>query len=322
VRARHPMLWFLSRRIVALVLLLIAISFVIFSLLYLAPGSAVQVLLGARQSSPALVKTLEAKWHLNEPFLAQYLRWLGGALHFDFGESIRTGQSVVESIAERVGITVFLIAYGFAITVLIGVPLGVVAALRKKGMVDRGVVGLSVLGVSTPSFVVGIILIDLFGVSLKWLPTFGAGTGFADRLWHLTLPALAVSLIGMALVVKITRAAMIAALDEDFIGFARARGLRPSRIILGHALRNAMIPIVTAAGTVLAAIITGTIVVEATFALPGLGTLLIEAVDNKDMPILQGVIVLLAAFVILVNLAVDVAYVLIDPRIRFGGQTS
>ena len=287
-------------------------------MLYLAPGSPEQALLGARPASPSLLETLRHKWHLDEPFLAQYWHWLSGAIHFDFGESIRTGQEVSESIADRVGVTAFLAVYAFLIAVGAGVPLGVVAALRKRTRADRGIVGLSVLGVSAPAFVAGVVLIYVFGVELDGFPVYGSGSGFLDRIWHLTLPALALALTGMALVVKITRTAMIGVLEQDYVSFARARGVAARRVVIRHALRNALIPIVTASGTLLAALVTGTVIVEATFALPGLGALLIEAVENKDLPILQGVIMLLAAVVIAVNLVVDVAYAAIDPRIRLG----
>jgi peptide/nickel transport system permease protein len=314
------MLWFVGRRLGALLLLLLVLSFVVFSLLYLAPGSAEQALLGAHPASPSVLEALREKWHLNEPFLAQYWQWLQGAIHLDFGESIRTGQAVTESIGNRAGVSAFLAAYAFLISVAVGLPLGIVAALRKRTLVDRGVVGLSVLGVSAPAFDTGVVLIYVFGVQLDWFPVYGAGSGFLDRLWHLTLPALALALSVMALIVKITRTAMIVVLEQDYVAFARARGASGGRVVIRHALRNALVPIVTAAGTVMVALIVGAVIVEATFALPGLGTLLIEAVDAKDLPILQGVILLLAATVIVVNLLVDITYSLIDPRIRLGQE--
>ena len=316
--ARHPMLWFLGRRLGALLMLLFAVSFIVFSLLYLAPGSPEQVLLGARRASPAVIESLREKWHLNESFLGQYWQWLRGVGQLDFGESIRTGQTVVESISGRIGVSAFLAVYAFLVALVFGLPLGILAAVKKTGVVDRGAVGLSVVGVSAPAFVTGVLFIYVFGVELGWFPVYGAGSGFVDRLWHLTLPALALALSVMALIVKITRTAMIEVLGQDYVGFARARGVSDARVVIRHALRNALVPIVTAAGTVLVTLIVGAVVVEATFALPGLGSLLIEAVDSKDLPIMQGVILLLAALVILVNIAVDVAYFLIDPRIRVG----
>lgn len=315
---KHPMLWFLGRRLGALIILLVVVSFIVFSLLYLAPGSPEQVLLGAHHVSPAVIEALRDKWHLNESFLGQYWHWLEGVVHFDFGASIRTGETVAESISGRIGVSAFLAIYAFIISIVIGLPLGILAAVKRRGAADRTAVGISVVGVSAPAFVTGVLFIYVFGVELGWFPVYGAGSGFVDRLWHLTLPALALALSVMALIVKITRTAMIEVLEHDYVWFARARGVSSSRVIVRHALRNALVPIVTAAGTVLVTLIVGAVVVEATFSLPGLGTLLIEAVDSKDLPILQGVILLLAALVILVNIAVDVAYFLIDPRIRVG----
>lgn len=310
--------WFVARRAAAMVLLLTILSFVVFSLLYIAPGSPEQALLGARQSSEAVIESLRHQFHLDKPFLEQYWIWLRGAAQFDFGESVRTHQSVLTSIGARAGMTAFLIVYSFVVSVGLGVPLGVLAAMRKRRAADRGVVALSLVGVSTPIFVSGVFLLYLLAVTLHAFPVFGPGGGFGDRLWHLTLPALALALATMALIVKITRTAMIGALGQDYVAFARARGVPEGRVVIRHALRNALVPIVTASGLTLTGIMTGTILVESTFALPGLGSLLLEAVQNKDLPMIQGIAVLLGALVIVINLVVDVVYAAIDPRIRFG----
>jgi len=316
--SRASLPWFVARRAAAMLLLLAILSFVVFSLLYIAPGSPEQALLGARQSSATVIESLRHQFHLDKPFLEQYWIWLRGAAHFDFGESVRTHQAVLTSIGDRVGMTAFLIVYAFVVSVGLGVPLGVLAAIRKRRAADRGVVALSLVGVSTPTFVSGVFLLYLLAVTLHVFPVFGAGGGFGDRLWHLTLPALALALATMALIVKITRTAMIGALGQDYVAFARARGVPEGRVVIRHALRNALVPIVTASGLTLTAIMTGTILVESTFALPGLGSLLLEAVQNKDLPMIQGIAVLLGALVIVINLVVDVVYAAIDPRIRFG----
>jgi len=313
----RPLIGFVARRLVALVLLLIVISFLVFTLLYLAPGSAEQALLGTRPSSPQLLATLRAQYHLDDPFLQQYWLWLSHAAQFDFGESIRTGRTVTDSIGARIPVTLFLGVYSFVIALLLGIPLGVLAAVRRRGAVDRAVVSLTVFGVSTPAFVSGVFLLYVFAVALGWMPSYGAGTGFFDRLWHLTLPAVAMSLIAMALLIKLTRTAMVTALEQDYVAFAQARGVPMREVIVRYALRNALVPIVTAAGLVLNVVLTGTVLVEATFALPGLGSLLVEAVQNKDVPMLQGVAIVFAAITICVNLLVDLAYTVVDPRIRF-----
>lgn len=313
-----PVLAFIARRMAALVLLLVLISFLVFTLLYLAPGSAEQALLGTRPSSPELLASLRAQHNLDEPFLAQYALWLGNAVQLDFGESIRTGRTVLETIGARLPVTLFLGIYSFVIALVLGVPLGILAAVRRRSAVDRAVVALTVVGVSTPAFVSGVFLLYVFAVALGWLPSFGAGEGFLDRLWHLALPAAAMALIAMALLIRLTRTAMIGALEQDYVAFALARGVPMREVIVRFALRNALVPIVTAAGLMLNVVLTGTVLVEATFALPGLGSLLVEAVQNKDVPMLQGVAIVFAAITIFVNLLVDLAYLVVDPRIRFG----
>ncbi|HZV72289.1 MAG TPA: ABC transporter permease [Conexibacter sp.] len=309
---------FVGRRVVALAVLLLILSFVSFSLLYLSPGSPERVLLGTRPASPELLHALRVQFHLDKSFLEQYRLWLVSALHFDFGESVRTGRSVTAMISGQLGVTAFLTAYAFVVAVGAGLPLGVLAAVRKRRASDRGIVGLAVLGVSAPSFVTGVVLLYFLAVRLGWFPTYGPGSGFADRFWHLTLPALALALTAMALVVKLTRTAMVNALEQDYVAFALARGVPMHRVLWRYALRNALVPIVTAAGSVVTIVLTGTILVETTFSLPGLGTLLVSAVQDKDLPVLQAVSLLLAALIVLVNLAVDVLYTVVDPRIEFG----
>lgn len=316
------LLGFVGRRLVALALLLLVVSFVVFGLLYLAPGSAEQVLLGQQVSTPELLATIRARHHLDEPFLTQYWLWLRGALQLDFGESIRNGAPVTDSLEVRTGLTLYLAGYAFVVAIGAGVPLGVLAAVRSRSTLDRGIVGLSVVFVSAPAFVTGVFLLYVFAIALGWFPTFGAGEGFLDRLWHLTLPALALALGVMALVVKLTRTAMIGVLEQDYVDFARARGVPRRRVIVRHALRNALVPVVTVAGLVMTVLLSGTVLVETTFALPGLGTLFVESVEFKDVPMLQGFAMILAAFIVIVNLCVDLLYSAIDPRIGFGRSAS
>jgi peptide/nickel transport system permease protein len=302
--------------------LLVVVSFLVFMLLYLAPGSAIETLLGDRPASPALVEALRSEYHLDRSFLDQYRLWLEGAVQLDFGESIRSGRSVTATIADRLDLTLFLGIYAFVVAIAAGIPLGVLAACRKRSLIDRGAVGLSVLGVSTPAFVTAIFLLYVFSVELGWFPAYGPGSGFVDRLWHLTLPAIALSLSAMALVVKLTRSAMITVLEQDYITFARARGVPPRQVIVRHALRNALVPVITAAGLVLTVVISGAVLVEVPFALPGLGVLLLEAVQNRDVPVLQGAALVIAALVILISLVVDLLYAAVDPRIRLGRKPS
>jgi peptide/nickel transport system permease protein len=308
----------LERLAVAIPLLLI-ISLGVFALVHIAPGDPVRALLGTRASDPATLAALREKYHLNDPFLVQYGKWLWQVLQGDLGRSINGNRLVLSAIKERAGVTAFLSLIGTAIVLVVGVTLGMIAALRRGTRLDRAMVMFGVFGISSPAFVTGIFLLYFFGVVLGWFPTFGAGReGFGDRLWHLTLPALALALSVMAIVVKITRASMIEELDRDYVTFARARGLSASRIIFGYVLRNALIPVVTAAGLVVVGLLASAIYVEVTFALPGLGSLTVEAVQKRDIPLIQGTTLVFSCFVVLINLAIDIVYTLIDPRIRFG----
>jgi peptide/nickel transport system permease protein len=309
--------WYIVRRLLALVLLLLLISFGVFSLLYAAPGSVEQVLLGTRPSNPQTIEAIREEYNLDDPFLTQYATWLKGAVVLDFGRSIRTSEPVLQGIRDRMGLTLFLGIFGFLIALVVGVLLGVLAAVKKRGFLDRGVVGLSVVGVSAPAFATGIFLLYIFAVVLGWFPAFGQGDGFTDRVWHLTLPAIALALTAMALILKLTRTAMIVALDQDYVAFARARGIPQRRVLFTYAFRNALVPVVTAAGLILGYMLTGAVLVEVTFALPGVGSLLVDSVAFKDVPMVQGVTMVVAFVIIIVNLLTDILYLFIDPRIRF-----
>jgi len=290
----------------------------VFGLLYLAPGNAIQVLLGTHPSSPAIIAALKAKYHLNDNFIQQYLLWLKGAVHLNLGISIQTGQTVTSLIGSRIGLTVFLGLYAFLISVLFGVPAGVIAAMRNRSVADRAIVGVSLLGVSVPAFVSGIFLLYLLAIDVGWFPVYGPGAGFTDRLWHLTLPAFALAFGVMALIVKLTRASMITVLEQDYIAFAQARGVGPVRVIVRYGLRNALGPIITAGGLILGVVITGAVLVEQVFALPGIGSLLITSVESKDVPVVQGFTLLAAAILIAANFLIDLCYLFIDPRITAG----
>lgn len=299
--------------------LLLIITFIVFALVYLAPGDPVRTLLGAKPSTPEAIAAVRARYNLDDPFLIQYGKWLWQMLHGDLGRSIAGNRKVVNIISDRLGVSLFLAAMSALLVLGGGIGLGAWAALRRGGWLDRFIVTLGVLGISSPAFVTGIFLLYVFGVLLGLFPTFGAGDGFIDRFWHLVLPALALAFSVMAIIIKITRAAMLEALDKDYVTFARARGISAGRIIITYVLRNALIPVVTASGLVIVALVAGSIYVEATFALPGLGTLMVDAVTKRDIPLIQGTTLFFSVFVVLTNLVIDVLYTLIDPRIRFGG---
>lgn len=307
----------LLRRLAVALPLLLIISFGVFALVHLAPGDPVRALLGTRPSDPDTLAALRERYHLNDPFIVQYAKWLWQVLQGDLGRSINGNRLVWSAIKERAGVTIYLSLVSTAIVLLVGVALGMIAALRRGTRLDRALVMFGVFGISSPAFVTGIFLLYVFGVVLGWFPTYGAGRGFLDRFWHLALPAAALALSVMAIVVKITRAAMVKELDRDYVTFARARGLSAGRVIFAYVLRNALIPVITAAGVVIVGLLAGWIYVEVTFALPGLGFLTVDAVQKRDIPLIQGTTLVFACFVVAVNLAVDLLYTLIDPRIRF-----
>jgi peptide/nickel transport system permease protein len=308
---------FILRRLAIAVPLLLIVSFGVFALVHLAPGDPVRALLGSRASDPATLAAIRERYHLNDPFIVQYGKWLWQVLQGDLGRSIQGSQLVTSAIRQRLGLTIFLGLMSSVLVLFFGISLGMLAGFRRGSRLDRGVVMFGVFGISSPSFVTGILLLYLFGVVIGWFPIFGAGRGFLDRFWHLTLPAVALALSIMAIVVKITRASVIQELDKDYVVFARARGLSPLRIVFGYVLRNALIPVVTAAGLIIVGLVASAIYVEVTFALPGLGSLTVEAVQRRDIPLIQGTTLFFSVFVILLNLLIDLAYILIDPRIRF-----
>lgn len=305
-------------RLALAVPLLFVITLAVFALIHIAPGTPEQALLGARRGSPETFAAIREQWNLDEPFLAQYFLWLKAAVIGDFGRSIQTQQAVSSAIGQRLGLTIFLGAYAILVALVLGIPLGIWAALRRGTRTDRTVVGVSVLGVSAPTFAIGLLFIYLFGVVLDWFPIFGAGEGFWDRAYHLTLPAFALGLALVALIVKITRAAAIEELEQDYVAFARARGLSRRRVLGRYVLRNSLIPVVTAAGLIVVGLFGGAVLIEVTFGLAGLGTLLVDSVLTQDIPVVQGLVLLTAAFVLAVNLGLDVLYTVIDPRIRLG----
>jgi peptide/nickel transport system permease protein len=312
---------FIVRRLLIFLLLLIGLSFAVFSLLYIAPGSAVDALLGLKPRTPATVAAIEKEYHLNEPFLAQYWTWLQGALHGNFGNSIQTGLPVSDEIKSRLPTSLFLGLYAFVLTTVVGLGLAILSTLRRRTTTDRAVVTGTIVGLSMPTFVSCVILLFLFAIKLPWFPAYGAGSGFFDELYHLTLPAIALTLVSAAFLVKNARAAMVAVIDQDYVTFARARGLSRSRVLFGYVLRNAMIPIVTVGALILSFVITGAVVVEVAFSLPGIGSLLVTSANTKDLPMLQGVALVVGVVIMGANLLADIFYFAVDPRIRYGVES-
>ena len=307
---------FAARRLAVMAAILAIVSFLVFSLLALTPGDSAALLLGPQKATPELIARIRAEFGLDEPFLVQYRDWVVAALRGDFGRSIRSGQPVTTMISERVGVTVWLAGYAFVLTLLIAIPFGLIAGMRKGRLADRLATASSLIGLSAPTFAVGYLLMYLFSVLLDWFPAFGFGDGFLDTLWHMTLPAVTLAVSQIAILLRQTRAAAMGIADRDYITFARARAVPSRRIWQRYVLHNASLPVLTSAGLLLAYSLTGAVLVENVFALQGLGSLLVTAVAQLDLPVVQTLTMFTALLVLATNLVVDLMYFAFDPRLR------
>lgn len=308
------MLRFPVTRLLGLVITLLISSFLIFSSLYLTPGDPISTLSGGRSLPPEAVQALRQQHHLDDPFFTRYLAWLGDVVRGDLGESFVFNSAVSDLIAARVETTVILVAMASVLILGVGTTLGVLGGIRG-GLLDKGLLVTTVIGQAVPSFVAAIVLIWLFAVQLSWFPAIGAGEGFGDRLRHLTLPAMALTLAYLAYVARIVRAATRDELGREHVETARARGLSPSQVVRRHVVRNAMIPIVTVSGLTIAGLLASTVVVERAFNLDGLGSLLVEAVVRKDVAVVQAVSLILVTAFVVINTLVDLLYRVLDPRV-------
>ena len=310
---------YVVRRLFATIVVMAVVAFVVFLLLYLTPGDPAAILAGDAATSEDIAKIRE-KLGLDDPFLERFGQWLWRLLHGDLGISIFTNLPVTHLIAQRVEPTLSLTFCTLVISVLVAVPLGVVAAARAGSWIDRGVMAFSVAGFSVPVFVLAYILILVFSIELEWLPVQGYRP-IAEGVWewarHLVLPSAALGTVYIALIARITRASMLDVLAQDYVRTAQAKGLAPGAILVGHALKNAAVPIATVVGIGVALLIGGAIVTETVFALPGIGRLTVDAILRRDYPIIQGVVLIFSAAYVLINLAVDLSYMLFDPRIRY-----
>lgn len=307
-----------AKRILLALPTLFVVSLVVFVLLRLVPGDPAELLLGDL-ADPASVAALRARLGLDLPWPAQYLAWLKSLAAGDLGTSISTGEPVLTAMLDRLGVTAQVVLVSFIAAMLVAVPAGLVAAHRQNSLLDLSVVVGVVLCLSVPSFWVGLMLILLFGVELGWLPTVGWVSpleDFGEGLRYLVLPALALLLVEMGQVARMTRASTIEVLRLDYILHARAKGLPESRVLWRHAFPNAVAPTVTVAGMLLGSLLGGAAVIETVFTLPGLGRLLVDAIYQRDYPVVQGTLLLVATVQVLMNLLVDLIYPLLDPRVK------
>ncbi len=316
------MLPFLFRRLATFVATLAVASVVVFAVLELLPGNAAEVILGDT-ATPEAVAALQVQLGLDQPPLQRYLQWTGGLLRGETAHSISYDTPTAELLAERLRVTLPLALMAMALTVVLALTLGVYAAARHNRLGDIGVMTLSQIGIAIPNFWFAILLILLFAVQLGWVGAGGfpgwtedEGGGLLAGLKALLLPALSLALVQAAILARVTRSAVLDVMREDYVRTARAKGLSRRQALLRHVLRNAMIPVLTVAGLQFANLVTGTIVIENVFVLPGIGRLVFQAISNRDLVVVRDVVMLLAAVVVLVNLVVDLLYAVVDPRLR------
>jgi len=319
---REYLIRYVRRRLLILVPLAFIVTVAAFGMTHAAPGGPVAALLQDQASSPATIQAIKQKYRLNDSVPVQYWTWISGVAKGDFGRSIITNNTVLNEIKVRADVTLTLNVAGIMIAVLLGIPLGVLAALRRGRALDRLLVTVSVLFMSTPAFALGLFALYFLGFKAGLFPLYGPGSWMLSRLHHLALPALVLGLHGMGFEMRLTRAAMLEQFEQDYVAFARARGLSSWHVTVRYALRNALIPVVTAAGLLFTGLLTGSVLVETVFSLPGLGTLLVNSVIAGDFPMIQGLLLVIAVWVILVNIAVDVLYAFIDPRVGFEKVTA
>lgn len=313
------MLRYLIKRLLATIPVMGVVALLVFSLLYLSPGDPAAVIAGDI-ATEADIARIRAQLGLDQPYLVRFGGWLWALAHGDLGTSIFTNLPVAKLIGQRIEPTLALTVCTLIVAVGLAVPLGVLAAARAGGWVDRLVMAISVLGFSVPVFVIAYGLILLFAVQLEWLPVQGyrhLKDGFGPFVRHMILPSVALGIVYMALIARITRATMLDVLSQDYVRTATAKGLGPNTVLVRHALKNAAVPIVTVIGIGVALLIGGVVVTETVFAIPGLGRLTVDAILRRDYPIIQGVTLLFSAVYVLVNLLVDLSYSLFDPRIRY-----
>ena len=325
------MLVFIFRRLVQAIVVMLTVAFIAF-MLFQYVGDPVTNLLG-QDATPEQRQQLRADLGLDKPFPVQFAAFVGNAVQGEFGLSLRQGRKVSSLIAERFPATLELALAAAVIALLIGVPMGVYAALRRGNFVAQAMMTFSLLGVSLPTFLIGILLILVFAVTLKVLPSFGRGevvslggwtTGFltVDGLKHLVLPAITLSIYQLTLIMRLVRSEMLEVLRADYIKFARARGLHTRAVYFGHALKNTLVPVITITGLQLGGLIAFAIITETVFQWPGMGLLFIQAVQFADIPVMAAYLCLVALIFVLINLLVDLLYFAVDPRLRIDGSTA
>jgi len=311
---------YVAQRLLLLIPVMLVISAIVFSLMHLIPGDPAQVLLGFENTDPAQLEAVRRDLGLDRPIYVQYGRWLGKLLRGDLGTSVRTGRPIRVLIAEAIPFTLELSAYALVLAIAIAIPVGTLAGTTRSKLADGAMQTLTLFGLSLPAFWVGAMLILLFSVELRWFPILtypGLGEAPLANLRGFFLPALTLAVPNAASIARMVRSSMVAVRGEEYVKVARAKGLREAVVVRRHMLKNALIPVITLIGIVAGYLLGGSIVVEQVFAIPGVGRLGLQAITQRDYPVLQAVVLMVTGLFVLVNLVVDVIYVLLDPRIRY-----
>jgi len=312
------MFYYIIKRLIAMLPVLALVSLIVFTIIHLTPGDPALIMLG-EEATPQALAALRHELGLDQPLPVQYLVWLSHVLRGDLGRSIRTNQPVIEAITQRLPVTLELTTLAMVISIMAAIPAGIISATRRNSASDLISTTLALLGISMPSFFLAILLIFVFSLKVRWLPPMGytpLQKGVWENLRGMVLPAVTLGTAAMAIVARLTRSTLLEALQQDYIRTARAKGLREQAVMYSHALRNAMIPITTILGLQIGFLLGGAVITETIFALPGVGRLVVASIFERDFPLVQGVVLVLALMHLVINLIVDLLYAYLDPRIR------
>ena len=310
---------YLLRRFLSMLATMLVVGIVVFFVIRSVPGDVTSALLG-QDATPQQIEDLRRRLNLDQPWPAQFAAWFGGVVRGDLGNSTYMRIPVLQALAQRLEPTAMLALAATLVAVTLGIGLGVIAAVRHGTVTDYAVMVVAMLGLSLPTFWLGLLMIMLFAVTLQWLPAAGYGAlsdGVGRTVRYLVMPAVALGFSQAAVIARMTRASLLDALGEDFVRTAKSKGLPPARVVLRHALRNALLPVLTVIGLSIATLAGGVVVTETVFNIPGAGRLVIESVQRRDYPVLQGAVIAVAAVYALINLLVDLSYLALDPRVRY-----
>jgi peptide/nickel transport system permease protein len=310
---------YILQRCLGMVAVMFVVVTIVFVIVRVAPGDPAAVMLGPDATAQD-IEALRARWGLDRPLLVQYAVFLGQLAQGDLGRSIFLNRPVLAAMADRAEPTFFLTLFALGIASAIAIPIGILSAYRRGSLFDQSATALAMLAASVPSFWLGLLLIQFFAVRLGWFPVSGyggPGASLAQRLAHLVLPALALGIVSSALIMRFTRASMLDVLGDDYVRTARSKGMGEVRVVMKHAFKNALIPILTVLGLTAALLVSGAVVTETVFGLPGVGSLVVSAVLRRDYPVIQGALLVVAALYVLINFLIDMLYLAIDPRVRY-----